>query len=309
MVVYMKLWTITIALLFLFIAQPSLHAQSCLSDLLGAIELPKAKECVNCLSPVGSLIITTNNDTVCISTADSLSAITLNGNGNCIYICGRLKVGEINGFGSNNKLVINPGSVLSVYTDLSTYQNLNIIADYGEIDFLGGASNFYAPLVVSNASTVIIQGDFGANSGGTPGGSIYLNGGSLTVTGTTTLNTRGGSTFPDICVTSNSSINLNNLVVNAQAPMRVQAEVSVLCFTVSGSITLNNILTNDPLKVCKRPGAFYTNPFLTNWGPQVTVLDDCSDVCNLPLPLKLLSFKATDDNGAVRLRWWKKHER
>ncbi|MBV4355835.1 hypothetical protein [Pinibacter aurantiacus] len=179
----------------------------------GKIELPAARPCSGCISPSSSFTVSTNNDTVCISTTDSIPTITLNGNGNVVFICNTLNLGSIDGFGTDNKIVINPGGKLIINTDFSPYQNLNIIADYGQLNLAAGASNFYAPIVVSN-----------------------------------------------------------------------------------GSIPKK-------LAVCKTPSAFYTNPFNTNWGPLVTVTDNCVNLCTSQLPLDLLSFTVKENKNSVQLLW------
>jgi len=252
--------------------------------------------------------ISTNDATICISTLDSISSININGNGNRIYFCGEVKVGQIGGFGTQNDIIVHEGSKLTIYSDFSVFQNLQLIANYGNIVFAGGASNLYAPIISINHSTATVIGDATLNSGSTPGGAFYMDDGVLTVTGTLTLNGSNPSVYPGVCIISYSQVNINNLVVNSFAPFHIESSVTNICLNVSGAVTLNAILTEQPLNVCMAPSAFYTNPFNTNWGANVTVTENCTESCISPLPLTLLLFNVNENPNGVLLSWATSHE-
>lgn len=283
------------------------HAASqtgCLPNILSAIALPRDKPCDGCIVAPTNYTISTSNDTICIANSDSIASINFNGNGNCVYFCGNVKLGQLGGFGSNNKIVVTSGSTLTLYSDFSPFQNFQLIANYGNLVLAGGASNLYAPVISINKATVLVIGDVALNSGGVIGSSFYIDAGVLTVTGTVTLNTTNNeNTFPDICIVSYSQINLNNLVVNSSDPLEMHPGIANMCLNVAGAVTLNQTLTQQPLSVCMAPTAFYTSPFNTNWGPNVTVTENCTQPCLSPLPLTLLSFSATAGSMGAVLEW------
>lgn len=306
----MNPFRLVVVCLFVFTCSYNGLSQSgCLPNILSRISLPRNKPCETCITAPTNYTISTSNDTICISNTDSIASINFNGNDNCVYFCGDIKLGQLGGFGTGNKLVVTSGSRLTLYSDFSPFQNFQMIANYGSIVFASGASNLYAPVISINKATVTVIGDVGLNSGGTIGSSFYIDSGVLTVTGTLTLNTTNNdNTFPDICIISYSQINLHNLVVNAFDPFELHPGITNMCLNISGAVTLNQVLTEQPLSVCMAPTAFYTNPFNTNWGPNVSVTENCTQPCLSPLPLTLLSFTATRSNNDILLSWKTTHE-
>lgn len=248
----------------------------------------------------GSINFTISNQTICVTGTSTITGINSTIN-DTVRICGNATItGPLSSWGSPVNIVISSGSTLNWQIDPSQGASRNI-TNYGINSYSVGISNVNNVTYV-NASAdaqLNIVGNYTLNGVNT---FVFL-GGTLNVSGTFTLN----SSVNALCLSNKTIITTTSFETTADNNILVDPS-TICCISYSNSATANgHYLTQDKLGVCQQVGA--NDPVYTgvpNFGPQVTVSENCTDCQSLlvTLPTRLQSFTVTASNNNEALLTW-----
>lgn len=248
----------------------------------------------------GPINFSSPGETICLTGTSTITGINST-TSDTVRICGNATItGPLSSWGTPINIIISSGSTLNWQIDPSQGASRNI-TNYGINSYNAGISNVNNITYVnaSPAAQLNITGNYTLNGVNT---FVFL-GGILNVVGTFTLN----SSVNALCLSNNTSVITSSFETTADNNILVDPSF-VSCISYTNSATANgHYLSQDRLGVCQQPGA--SDPTyigVPNFGPQVTVVQDCDNCQDLlvSLPITLQSFTVTANNNNEAVLIW-----
>ena len=262
-----------------------------------SLTIPAQGSCSGCTSnPSSSITLSTNGATACYSGTGTIPTLTINGNNITVYICGNITITNIGGSGTGATIVVNAGKTLTLTNQPGNFYVAPTYVNYGTFKNSSGWSNFYGGKLITTGLSAVtsITGDLTLN-----GSTIYMNGGVMNISGTSTLNS---SSY--VCLNNNAIYNTANIVNNANSVVSVGGGSSA-CVSFTGNANINtSYFSSSILNVSRGTSATGTSPISAAWGSHVTVITSSDPYsCAITLPMVMGDFSLSKSGTKVIVDW------
>lgn len=236
----------------------------------------------------------TADETRWVSGTSSLGTPIMNATTCTLRVCGTLTLTDLQLNTSAARVVIEPGATLNMSGSWSPSQG--IITNYGTVNIAGDLTLNAAKFINASTSSVLSLTGGGRTLTVNNSSSNLVNLGTITTDNLTIQGTVAGI----VCLQNNSCLNISGNFTNNQTNSITNGSVSPTKAAIryNGTATFNNSLTNSStVYLCKNGASAPANIGSATW------TNNCSSGCSTILPVKLLYFKTTSNNGYVGIIW------